>query len=75
MKAYSEDLRQIVAVVERGMPKTKAAHLFGVSLSSVKRYVRMAREALVEALGMAISAVSVQHAQGFFEYCGYGASA
>ena len=45
MKAYSEDLRQkIVAVVGRGMPKTKAAHLFGVSLSSVKRYVRMARE-------------------------------
>src|SRR5215210_1992384 len=46
MKAYSEDLRQkIVAVVGRGMPKTEVAHLFGVSLSSVKRYARMAREA------------------------------
>ena len=45
MKAYSEDLRQrIVAVAERGMPKTEAAYLFGVSLSSIKRYTRMARE-------------------------------
>ncbi len=45
MKAYSEDLRQkIVAVVRRGMPKTQAACLFGVSLSSVKRYARVARE-------------------------------
>jgi transposase len=33
------------------------------------------REALVEALGVAISAVSVQDAQGFFEHCGYGAPA
>ncbi len=45
MKAYSEDLRQkIVAVVRRGMPKTQAACLFGVSLSSVKRYARVAHE-------------------------------
>jgi transposase len=46
MNAYSEDLRKKVveAVIERQMPKTKAAGLFGVSLSSVKRYVAMARE-------------------------------
>ncbi len=38
MKPYSEDLRRkIVAAVEGGMPKTQAARLFGVSLSSVKR--------------------------------------
>src|SRR5215211_7565833 len=43
MKPYSEDLRRkIVAAVERGMPKTEAAHTFGVSLSSVKRYSRLA---------------------------------
>jgi transposase len=43
MKSYSEDLRhKIVAAVERGMPKTQAARLFDVSLSSVKRYSRMA---------------------------------
>jgi transposase len=43
MKSYSEDLRRkIVAAVERGMSKTQAARLFDVSLSSVKRYSRMA---------------------------------
>ncbi len=46
MKSYSEDLRhKIVAAVEqRGMSKTEAARLFDVSLSSVKRYSRMARQ-------------------------------
>jgi hypothetical protein len=29
------------------------------------------REALVEAIGTAISSVSAQDAQGFFEHCGY----
>ena len=44
MKAYSEDLRmRIVEAVERGMGKNEAARTFGVSLSSVKRYVGMAR--------------------------------
>jgi len=45
MKAYSEDLRKkIVEALERGTPKTQAARLFGVSLSSVKRYARIARQ-------------------------------
>lgn len=45
MKFYSEDMRRkIVAAVERGMSKTEAARLFEVSLSSVKRYSRMARQ-------------------------------
>ena len=44
MKAYSEDLRKkIVGAIERGMPKTQAARLFDLSLSSVKRYSRSAR--------------------------------
>jgi transposase len=45
MKPYSEDLRiRIVrAVQEEGMSKSAAARLFGVSLSSVKRYVRIAK--------------------------------
>ena len=43
MRPYSEDLRRkIVAAVERGMPETEAARTFGVSLSSVKRYWRLA---------------------------------
>ena len=45
MKAYSEDLRKkIVQAVERGMPKARAARLFDVSLSSVKRYSRTASQ-------------------------------
>jgi transposase len=45
MRAYSEDLRKkIVSAIERGMPKAQAARLFDVSLSSVKRYSRSARE-------------------------------
>jgi transposase len=45
MRAYSEDLREkIVAALERGMSKAQAARTFDVSLSSVKRYSRTARE-------------------------------
>jgi transposase len=43
MRAYSEDLRKrIVAAIDLGMPKAQAARLFDVSLSSVKRYARIA---------------------------------
>src|SRR5215216_6072139 len=44
MKPYSEDLRVriVSAFQEESMSKSAAAHLFGVSLSSVKRYARMA---------------------------------
>ena len=42
MKPYSEDLRRsIVRAVEDGTSKSAAARLFGVSLSSVKRYLRI----------------------------------
>ena len=45
MKAYSEDLRRkIVDAVSRGVSKGETAGLFGVSLSSVKRFTRMERD-------------------------------
>jgi transposase len=45
MRAYSEDLRKkIVAAIELGMSKAQDARLFDVSLSSVKRYSKTARE-------------------------------
>ncbi len=45
MNAYSEDLRKkIVEALNRGTGKSEAARSFGVSLSSVKRYARMAQE-------------------------------
>jgi transposase len=43
MKPYSEDLRtRIVRAVEVNMSKSAAAHLIGISLSSVTRYARLA---------------------------------
>jgi transposase len=43
MKPYSEDLRlRIVKALQEGTSKSAAARLFGVSLSSVKRYTRVA---------------------------------
>jgi len=47
MSAYSQDLTEkkiVEAVSGRGMGKSEAARAFGLSLSSVKRYVAMARE-------------------------------
>jgi transposase len=45
MRAYSKDLRQkSVEALERGPPKAQATRLFGVCLSSVKRYSRIARQ-------------------------------
>ena len=45
MKPYSEDLRlRIVRAVRGGTPKSTAARLFDVSLSSVKRYLRIAEQ-------------------------------
>src|SRR5215216_2253234 len=45
MNAYSEDLRKkIVNALRRGTAKSEAARSFGVSLSSVKRYAKMADE-------------------------------
>jgi transposase len=47
------------------------------AFSKVKRLLRKAesrmREALVEAIGVAISAVTAKDARGFFEHCGYRA--
>jgi transposase len=46
MDAYSEDLRKKIVQVltEQPMNKSEAARLFGVSLSSVKRYAKAASE-------------------------------
>jgi transposase len=45
------------------------------AFSKIKRLVRKAeartREALVEAIGLALSAVSSKDARSFFEHCGY----
>ena len=50
---------------------------FEEAFSKIKRILRnniesRTREALIEALGKAISAVTAKEARGFFEHCGYG---
>jgi transposase len=45
MRAYSKDLRlRVLAAVDRGMPRGEVAETFGVSVSSVKRYLRLRRQ-------------------------------
>ena len=45
MNAYSEDLRKkIVEALGRGIGKSEAARTFSVSLSSIKRYAKLAEE-------------------------------
>ena len=45
MNAYSEDLREkIVEALGRGIGKSEAARTFSVSLSSIKRYAKLAEE-------------------------------
>jgi len=67
MRAYAEDLRhKVVEAVERhAISKSEAARLFGISLSSAKRYTKLASE------GKPLSAITDQDARGFFEHCGY----
>jgi transposase len=45
MNAYSKDLRlRVLDAVDRGLPRKEVADLFGVSLSTIKRYVKRRRE-------------------------------
>ena len=41
MNAYSKDLRlKVLAAVDKGIPRKEVADLFGVSLSSIKRWLK-----------------------------------
>ena len=45
MRAYSEDLRvKVLDVVDRGMARKEVARIFGISLPSIKRWLRRRRE-------------------------------
>jgi len=45
MKAYSEDLRlRVLAAVDGGMPRREVVRVFGVSLATIDRYLRLRRE-------------------------------
>ena len=45
MKAYTQELRErIVEAVDRGVPREEVAEVFGVGLSTIKRYLKQRRE-------------------------------
>jgi transposase len=45
MRAYSKDLRvKVLDAVDRGMPRAQVANTFGISLPSIKRWLKRRRE-------------------------------
>src|SRR5260370_3951251 len=45
MKAYSKDLREhVLGAVDQGHPRAEIVRLFGVSLATIKRYLKQRRE-------------------------------
>jgi transposase len=45
MKPYSKDLRlKVLEAVDRGMPRTEVAQIFGVSMPTIKRWLKRRRE-------------------------------
>ena len=45
MNAYSKDLRlKTLAAIDRGIPRREVAKLFGVSLSTIKRWLKRRRQ-------------------------------
>jgi transposase len=45
MKAYSKDLRlKVLDALDRGMDRREVGRVFGVSLPSIKRWLKMRRE-------------------------------
>lgn len=45
MNAYSKDLRlKVLSAIDRGIPRKEATGLFGVSLSTIKRWLKRRRQ-------------------------------
>src|SRR5205085_10774279 len=45
MRAYSKDLRlKVLDAVDRGMPRKEVAQVFGISVPSIKRWIKRRRE-------------------------------
>jgi transposase len=45
MNAYSKDLRlKTLAAIDRGIPRKEVAELFGISLSTIKRWLKRRRQ-------------------------------
>ena len=45
MNAYSKDLRlKVLSAIDRGIPRKEVSELFGVSLSTIKRWLKRRRQ-------------------------------
>ena len=45
MKPYSKDLRlKVLEALDRGMPRTEVAQIFGISMPTIKRWLKRRRE-------------------------------
>lgn len=45
MRAYSQDLREcVLRAVDQGHPRAEIVQIFGVSLATIKRYLKQQRE-------------------------------
>jgi putative transposase len=45
MNAYSKDLRlKVLSAIDRGIPRREVAELFGISLSTIKRWLKRRRQ-------------------------------
>jgi transposase len=45
MKAYSKDMREhVLRAVDQGYPRAEIVRLFGVSLATLKRYLKLRKE-------------------------------
>ena len=45
MRAYAQDVRaRVVRAVNLGRPRAEIVHLFGISLATLKRYIKQQRE-------------------------------
>ena len=45
MNAYSKDLRlKVLSAIDRGIPRKEVSDLFGVSLSTIKRWLKRRRQ-------------------------------
>src|SRR5215210_6626951 len=45
MKPYSKDLRlKVLEAIDRGMPRTEVAQIFGVSMPTIQRWLKRRRE-------------------------------
>jgi hypothetical protein len=72
MSAYSLDLRErrLLSQLRKASPRQRLPAVSG-SKHLLRKSGARTKEALIEAMGRALGAVSAQDVRGFFTHCGY----